>query len=558
MQATKPHFAFRLLPSLTDISFLLPIVFLFARMGGVKTLLSDCDTGWHIRTGEWIVSNHQIPARDFFSFTKPGDPWYAWEWLSDVIFAWLNSHGGLATVVVASILIIALTFALLFRLTLRRANPIVAVGITMIATASSAIHWLARPHLFTLLFLVLFYRALESVRAGRERYHGIPILAILPVATILWTNLHGGFFIGILLLMGYGCAELLKFVLCPDRSQAAAARLQAQRYLLSALACLAASLVNPYFYRLHVHVAQYLTDPFQSQHVVEFLTMSFHHPVAIFFESLLVLGVAAAIWHAARGSYTEAVLVAMWAHAALLASRNVPLYGIVAAPIVASAVDAWLRKLPEIEVVTWLRRAASKLVAIAAETAETDAIPRWHIASVAGILIVAALVYAPAPPKLFKPEYDPDSYPAGAIAMLKSDPSARIFTNDEWGDYLIYRLYPGNRVFVDGRSDFYGDDFVQKYLDVMNVKYDWQETLGHFGINTILLPPSAPLAGALKESSHWRVVYDDGVSLVFRPAINPGGESNSTTPRGGGGEHNRTVTKTVIRDSVVSARKLKT
>jgi len=557
MQATRIPFLFRLLPSLTDISFLLPILFLFARMGGVKTLLSDCDTGWHIRTGEWIVSNHQVPARDFFSFTKAGEPWYAWEWLSDVIFAWLNAHGGLATVVMVSILIIAVTFMLLFRLALRKANPIVAVLVTMVATASSAIHWLARPHLFSLLFMVLFYRALESVRAGRGRYHGIPILALLPAATILWTNLHGGFFIGILMLMGYGGAELVKFVVAADRTEAAAARLQARGYLVSALGCLAASLVNPYFYRLHVHVVQYLTDPFQAQHVVEFLTMSFHHPVAIFFESLLVLGVAAAIWHAAHGSYTEAVLIAMWAHAALLASRNVPLFAIVAAPIVASAIDAWVRKLPEIETVLWLRTAARKFVAIAAETAETDAIPRWHVASAAGFLVIAALVYAPAPPKLFRPEYDPDAYPAGAIALLKSDRSARIFTNDEWGDYLIYRLYPENRVFVDGRSDFYGDDFVQKYLDVLNVKYDWQETLGHFGINTILLPPSAPLAGALKESSRWRVVYDDGISLVFRPAAGIGGES-SATAQGGGGERSRTATKTEIRNRVGAVRRFKT
>jgi hypothetical protein len=536
MEATKPPFAFRMLPSLTDVAFLMPILFLFARMGGVKTLLSDCDTGWHIRTGEWIVSNHQVPSRDFFSFTKPGDPWYAWEWFSDVIFAWLNSHGGLATVVLASILIIAATFTLLFRLTLRRANPILAVLVTMLATASSAVHWLARPHLISLLFLVLFYGALESVRAGRERFRGIPILAILPVATILWTNLHGGFFFGILLLIGYGVGELLKLMLSADRNQAAAARLRARRYLLSALACLAASLVNPYFYRLHVHVFQYVTDPFQAQHVVEFLTMSFHHPIAIFFEALLVLGVGAAIWHAARGSYTEAVLVVMWGHAALLAARNVPLYAIVAAPIIGSAADAWLRRLPEMPVVTWLRLAARRYASIAAETAQTDAIPRWHLASIAGFAVVAALVYAPAPPKLFKPEYDPDSYPAAAIAMLRNDRSARIFTNDEWGDYLIYRLYPENRVFVDGRSDFYGDDFVQKYLDVMNVKYDWQETLGHFGINTILLPPSAPLTGALKESRHWRVVYDDGIAVVFRSALSSGGEPNSTTTAAGGRE----------------------
>ena len=66
---------------------------------------------------------------------------------------------------------------------------------------------------------------------------------------------------------------------------------------------------------------------------------------------------------------------------------------------------------------------------------------------------------------------------------------ARIFTNDEWGDYLIYSLYPRHLVFVDGRSDFYGDDFEEKYIDVLNVKYGWEQTLSRFGMDTILLPP---------------------------------------------------------------------
>ena len=73
-----------------------------------------------------------------------------------------------------------------------------------------------------------------------------------------------------------------------------------------------------------------------------------------------------------------------------------------------------------------------------------------------------------------------------------------------------------HKVFVDGRSDFYGDDFEAKYIDVLNVKYGWEKTLSGFGVDTILLPPSAPLSGALKESSRWRVVYDDGIALVFR------------------------------------------
>src|SRR5215472_4583114 len=97
MEANRSQFGVRLLPSLTDFAFLMPVVFLFARMDGLVTLLGDCDTGWHIRTGEWILAHHAVPARDIFSFSKPGETWYAWEWLSEIIFAWLYRHGGLAT-----------------------------------------------------------------------------------------------------------------------------------------------------------------------------------------------------------------------------------------------------------------------------------------------------------------------------------------------------------------------------------------------------------------------------------------------------------------------------
>jgi hypothetical protein len=554
MEAQRSQFAVKLLPSLTDFAFLMPIVFLFGRMDGVKTLLSDCDTGWHIRTGEWIVANHGVPARDIFSFSRAGDPWYAWEWLSDVVFAWLNRGGGLAAVVLFSILLIAVTSMLLFRLARRKSNAIVALVATMVAAAASSVHWLARPHLFTLLFFVLFYGALEHVRDGRTRVWGVPYLALLPAATILWTNLHGGFFVGILLIALYGGGELLKAAFSADGEERGQAGRRAGRYFLCALACLAASLANPYFYRLHVHVWQYVSDPYQSQHIMEFLTLSFHHPAAIFLESMLIMSAAAAFWYVSKGRFTEPLLMLAWGHAALLAARNIPIFMIVAAPLVAAAMEEWLARLPKLRVAEWLRSAVRKFNVVAAETNDTDGMARWHPVSVAGVLVVAALLYAPSPPKRFRAEFDPKSYPAGAIETLRGDPSARIFTFDQWGDYLIYRLYPRTKVFVDGRSDFYGDDFEEKCIAVLNVKYDWEKTLDGFGVDTILLPPSAPLAGALKESSRWRVVYDDGVALVFRFAQKTADESNAAATGGGTGR-DREVTKTEARDRGIAKTK---
>ena len=531
MQAERSQFVLRLLPSLADFAFLMPIVLLFGRMAGAKTLLGDCDTGWHIRTGQWIAANHWVPARDIFSFSKPGDPWYAWEWLSDVIFAWIHAHGGLRAVVVFAILLLCTVFSLLYRLVLRNSNPILAIFLTMIAAASSTIHWLARPHLFTLLFVVLFYGALESVRSGKTRLHGIPYLAILPVATVLWTNLHGGFFVGILLICAYGGAELLTFFFAAEERERESARQQSRAYFASAFGCLAASFLNPYTYHLHVHLAEYLRDPWNSQHIGEFLSPSFHDPTALFFETLLALAAMAAFWSFRRGRLAEPILLAMWGHGALLAARNIPIFAILAAPAAARMLQAWLDCSGEWNVTGWARAAAARFRNTAVRMSEMESVGRWHLVSAIGIALVAAAIFAPHPPKMFRAEFDPDSYPAGALATLKSNASARIFTNDEWGDYLIWSLYPTNRVFVDGRSDFYGDDFEAQYVDILNVRDGWEKTLGRFGVDTILLPPDAPLAGALKQSSRWKMVYGDSVAVVFRPSFPSGqvaasGEAN--------------------------------
>jgi hypothetical protein len=231
---------------------------------------------------------------------------------------------------------------------------------------------------------------------------------------------------------------------------------------------------------------------------------------------------------------------------------------IVAAPAVAAAVEEWIAFMPTWNVAAWVRSAAARFARVAGDTTETDRIGRWHVVSAMAAVVFAALLYAHHPPQSFRAEFDPKSYPAGAVDLLRRSPDARIFAHDQWGDYLIYRLYPRTKVFMDGRSDFYGPDFEQKYQEVLNVSYGWEKTLGRYDVDTILLPPSAPLAGALKESARWRVVYDDGVALVFRSAQKTGGQPLSAAGNGDGNGRDREVTKTQARDQAITELKSKT
>jgi hypothetical protein len=529
---------------------LAPLAFLFGRMNGLKTLLGDCDTGWHIRTGEWILANHKVPLHDMFSFSKPGEPWFAWEWLSDILMALLFRLGGLQAVSIFFVALISLTFAGLYLLTRRRSNPVVGILVAVVATAASSIHWLARPHLFTLFFLVVFYSALERVRDGQTRIAGMPILAILPVLTVLWTNLHGGFFVGAALIGAYGAGEVARLLIGPAVEDRTAHWKLAKQYIASSAACVAASLINPYTYQLHLHMVRFLGQPWKNDHILEFFSPSFHHPTAMFFEAMLALSVVASVSFIRKGRYTEAITMMVWAHGGLVAGRNIPIFVIVAAPPVAAAIYEWLGGLPASHAANWIKSAAERLNRIAKNSAVTDAMPRYHLVTVAAMLTVAAVIFAPHPPKKFRAEFDPEAYPAKALDALRSDMNARVFTNDEWGDYLIYR---GRRVFVDGRSDYYEDTFEQDYIDVMNVKYGWEKTLNRFHIDAILLPPDAPLAGALKESSKWRVTYDDHIALIFRPVDRVGGETVSVAgiSRIGDGR-DREVTKTEASDRAIT------
>jgi hypothetical protein len=545
----------RVLPSLTDVAFIMPIVFLFVRLDGAKHLLCDGDTGWHVRTGEWILANGRVPNTDMFSFTKAGEPWFAWEWLWDVIFAWLHRQGGMAAVILASVLVISVTTALLYRLVRRKCgNAVIAIAVTIVAAAGSSMHWVARPHLFTLLFAVLFYSILERARDGRTR-----LLALLPLLTVAWTNLHGGFFVGIVIVGTYAAGEIAGwlFEFQPERRQMALAR--GKPYLLTALGCLAASLANPYFYHLHVYIYKFLNDSYAFKYIDEYQSLSFRHPLALYFEPMVLLGMAMALWSLYQKRFTYAFLLLGWAHLGLISIRNIPIYMVTAAPIIALTLQEWLLWARHSAAAAWIRKAAASAENLGAEVAETDRIGRIHLASAAALVLLAGLFYAPSPSFKFRAEYDPKKYPDKALAVLRGPESARsIFTDDEWGDYLIYRLYPNTKVFVDGRADFYGSKFNERYIDVMKVKYDWEQNLSRYGVDTILLPTDTALAGALKESRRWRCIYDDGIAVVFRHARRaPESMQVSAVHGNSGTDGDRKITQSENRDPKITKSNLR-
>lgn len=543
-----PAFA-RFLPSLTDVAFLMPLAYLFLKLSGIRTLLGDGDTGWHLRTGEWILSHHQVPRVDLFSFSRPGAPWFAWEWLWDVAFALVFRRGGMAAVILVSILVICLTSVALFRLIRRRCdNGLVSIAVTLLATGGCSIHWLARPHLFTLLFFTLSLHITERAAQGRTR-----LLAWLVPLTLLWTNLHAGFFVIFLILACYIGSDLLNALLERDPAARRAFLAAARPWLAVAAGCFAVSLINPYGWQLHRHMLAYITDPYQLNHISEFQSMNFHSPVTFYFEPLMIGSLAAAAWAARQRRFAQVFLVLGWMHLALIAQRNLPLFTIASAPLLAEAIVALVGAARLSSLTEPVRRVAAWFQNASAGAEVNDRIPRVYALSAAVFAVICVLTLAPRPVSdRFASTYDPKTYPERVLPLLSSADSRRIFTEDEWGGYLIYKLYPSRKVFIDGRSDFYGDDFGEEYLRLLTVQEGWNRTLDRYGIDTVVLSPAFALSSTLKISRDWRLVYDDHTSLVFR-RNSPGTSSFASDGEGNG--RDREITKTMNRDLAITQPK---
>ncbi len=513
----------RFMPSLADFAFLLPGLLLFTRMPGSRVLFSDGDTGWHIRAGEWILQHARVPTHDLFSFTKPQAPWFAWEWGWDALFALIHSRWGLGGVGFVSVLLLGLSSVLLYRLVVRAcANEVLGFFVTTLAVCGGTGHWLARPHLFSWIFFLLFLHLLHSAQQGRKR-----ALLWLPPLMLLWTNLHGAFFIGIAAILTAALAVAIETAwpglpaqtppLALTRPAASfgpallkLSLVQAKPYLLCAGACLAATFINPYTWRLHRHIAAYLSDPQLLDNIQEFQSVSFHGGQSIFFEVMLLASGAAMLsaWRARQ--LAPALLMLCWAHLALVSARNVPFFLMVSAPPLAVGLQ---------RVLTRPRDGARGAPALAAvreicqEFSAFERVRRVHLLSALGVLTLAFLFASGRPG--FEGEFNPESFPRQAIPVIEASAARRIFASDQWGDYLIYRLYPARRVFVDGRSDFYGAPFVLSALHTAQGRFDWRGQLTRFAVDMVIVRPDAPLSTILKTAPGWKILFDDGKVLIF-------------------------------------------
>src|SRR5581483_433661 len=476
------------MPSVADLLFVV-LLALFVFTVLQQRLLIDAGTGWHLRDGQHITLTDSLPHTDPFSYTMAGKAWYAWEWLYDltawVIFARLGLNG----LVLISALIIAVTFALLFRIALRDSHNLpVALVLVLLSIGGSMIHVLARPHLVTWLLTLIYFVVLErseshphvtdsKLFSGAQRQ-----LIWLPLLMLLWVNMHGGFVVGLMLITLFLIGALWTVFSSHDARHRVSAIGRSKALGVTLLLSAGASLINPYGLKLYVHLNDYLTNKFFMDHIDEFLSPSFHGVAQKCFEGLVLLTVVAMAISRRKLRLSHLLVVLFAIHAALFAARNIPISSIlltlVIAPLLAHAIGAAARSEELSHAVTaFLHRCEG----FSGRMAAMDLNLRGHLLPVAMTVFTFVMCANGgwiSGRHVMDAHFDPKRFPVGATEFIAQQGIRdHLFNPDAWGGYLIYRLYPDYRVYVDDRHDLYGETFLKQYLKIMNVELGWKNAL---------------------------------------------------------------------------------
>jgi hypothetical protein len=470
-----------------------PVVLLLGLLGMTARPATDPDLWWHLRTGQWIVETGHVPHADHFSFTRAGHAWVSHEWLSEVVFYELWKHIGAAGLIVFSAIITTAGFLLLYlRCLLCGAKKHWAAAAAAFGALASAPSWGVRPQMFTFTLASLLLWLLESGNKEDQPR----LLLWIPPLFLLWLNLHAGFALGLALLFAYGAGLMVETGVgnTPWKN----ARPIVLRVLLLLLACLALVPLNPSGAQLYRYPFDTLGSSAMRSFIVEWFSPDFHEWLYRPFLLVWLLLLTALASSRSRPKGRVIVPLLLTSFAALDAVRHIPIFVLVAMPVIAAALpvnSAPLAVSQRRPYSSWFR-------------------PSFNIAVV--ILIALFTLVKWVSLTRSQDAHEAEQYPQRAIAFLQaSSQPQRIFVYYDWGGYAIWKLHPEYRVFVDGRADLYGDSLLRQFKTALQLRTGWRDILDRWTVETVLVPPSCALAQALVLDPNWHATYSDSKAIIL-------------------------------------------
>jgi hypothetical protein len=449
--------------------------------------VQDPDLGWHLRTGEWVLTHGSVPLTDPFSTYGHDRPWVDDSWLFDVLLAILCSGLGLLGAVlytvglcVANLLVLHLLF--------RRVGASVprAVVLTGLATVALTPLFSPRPWLITILFFLVTLNLLTKAAQARSWR---PLFWIPPLFAA-WANIHIQFIYGLALVAIYAVDPVvMKWVDRAAAERGAWWELVKRSTLLCA--CIATTLLNPYGVGLYRPALDIVRNAVAFQNITELHAMDFRHPA----HWVVLALVLAAVFDLGRHNLARPLtwlLLFVGVVAGFCATRDIWMPVIVSTVILAMSTRARSPEPPR-PFPAWLVHAAVILVG-----AMTLVLARGQHLSQADLEAGLAT-----------------EFPLGAVRFIDSGRyEGPLFNHPGWGGFLMWRL-PRFPVSIDRRADLHGDRRLARAASTWSGAPGWNEDPELSSAHLVVAPVKLPLATLLATDRRFELVYKDPVAAVF-------------------------------------------
>jgi hypothetical protein len=495
--------------NLSKFDWLMPrLMFLLVFTMAARVPL-DTDFWWHLRAGEETWLTHRPVLIDHLSYTRAGAPWINHSWLGQVLIYLAYKLAGNFGVAGLVALIAAISMTLVYYQ--MRGNPLMRSFIIVLASAVAAPVWSPRPQIFTLLMLsglaCLYHR--YKWRMQDRLWLIIPLF-------IIWSNLHGGYAVGILFLGLTLAGELLNKIL-GNRDYPEMPWHKIWKLGLWSFAAWAVVIINPNGTLIWAIPFKTINVGLVRESIDEWGSPDFHE-IALQPFIWLFIGVLGAVSFSRRRlDLVEFLQIAGFGYMALLAKRNFASFAIVTAPIMTRFLAEIDLRFPKI------RQVINKRVSGVRDNRDRAPKNRYDERKLRLLnTVLLGLVFTVGVMKLsivteprLVDRFKAEIFPVGAVSWIKENqPERQLFNSYNWGGYLSWELreYP---VFVDGRTDLYDDELLSLYSDISSGGPGWDKKLISFDINLVLIEANSGLAREMENSPNWLKGYEDEIAVVY-------------------------------------------
>ncbi len=469
--------------------------------------IKDADFFWHLKTGEWILQNGSIPLEDIFAHTSP-ETYTKWErftlssyWLGQVIYALFYLAGGMGGIVVLRFIIAFIVMYVMLKRNQR--DLIFYLGLLMIFMVGLlSLFPLERPHAFSFLFFVILIYIFEKLKEGESLYQGNAVYFLFPFIMLVWANLHGGYILGLGLILLFILCEGLKFL---HPSLRPLDKKVYNKLLIAGMLGIVFSLVNPNFYTAipwmlrpeHVYLRRAILE-YRSV-LWTFMQLNDYRTLSYFF--ILILAMISLAVNIKRIDLTEIVILGVTGYFSFTTIRYIPFFIIVALPVAGRLLSGGnILKAGRIFICVLACSAAVFFGWKERLNIELVSSGKW---------------------------INTYEYPVAAADFIRQNKiRGNMYNNLEWGGYLIWRLAPETKVFIDGRTLFVDVVETSKLLrnapaEIVSGESYWKNIFSRYNVTYAIIPLISPsgefsqLLMPILKDRNWIPVYLDSNAMIF-------------------------------------------